>query len=133
MRLTAVEDMPWPLPKQTFVCQGPRVASIVALDEALLVDAPPDTITPAVSRDAVLQHGASHPGGAVGHDLLAHDVVLAPVLVRDPHVDADLSRTALDGAGLDLDGLERQQLLAIPHAADADVELIAQIDADRVE
>ena len=106
---------------------------LVALDEAVLVDAPPDAIAAAVAGDAVLQHGAAHPDRAVGDDLLADDVVLAAVLVGDARVDADLARAALDGARLDLELLEREQLLAVPQAADADVELLAEVDADRVE
>ena len=71
--------------------------------------------------------------GTVGDDLLADDVMRAPVLVGEVRLDARLARAALDRARLDLELLEGEQLAAVPQAADAHVELLAQVDADRVE
>src|SRR5262249_61378108 len=64
---------------------------------------------------------------------LALDLVPAAVLVGEANVDARLPRAALDRARVDLDLLERQQLAAVPQAADTDVELVAQVDAHGVE
>src|SRR5262249_51226290 len=100
---------------------------------AVLVDAPAGAVPRAIAGDAVLQHRAPHPHRAVGDHLLAGDAMLPAMLVGQPGLDARLPRPALDRAGLDLDLLERQQLPAVPQAADADVELVAEIDPDGVE
>src|SRR5262245_5616054 len=59
--------------------------------------------------------------------------MLAAVLVGQVRGHADLARSTLHGALLDLELLEREQLGPVPQAADADVELVAEVDLDRVE
>src|SRR5262249_33836355 len=100
---------------------------------SVLVDAIPGALPVPVPDDGVLERRPSHPDGAIDQALLAHDAVLAAVLVRQPGVHARLAGAPLDRARLDLELLESVELPAVPQAADTDVELVSQVDAHGVE
>src|SRR3989442_721263 len=99
----------------------------------MLEDPIPHALAAPVPRDAVLEPRAPVLDREVDQPLLADDMVLAPTLVRQARVDAQLAGAAVGRRDRELDTRERKELAAVPQAADADVRLGAEVDAHGVE